>query len=173
MTSTADNKVKKWYALYVNVRHEKKVLTKLLEKGIEAYLPIVKQMRQWSDRKKMVEVPLFTGYVFVNVSAGEMDKPRWVEGVINYLRFDGRPAVVRDEEIKGLKFFVEKGFNVETEPVIFKTGQKIKMNLAQFKDFEGWVEKLVEDDFVLVCFEGIRQNLHVRVPVGAVKAIND
>ena len=56
-----------WYAVYVNVKHEKKVVHKLTDKGIEAYTPFVKKMQQWSDRKKMVEFPMLSGYVFVNI----------------------------------------------------------------------------------------------------------
>jgi transcription termination/antitermination protein NusG len=166
-----NNTEKKWYALYVNVRHEKKIMHKLLEKGMEAYVPIVKEMRQWSDRKKMVEAPLFTGYVFVKIHAADMDKPRWVEGVINYLRFEGKPALIRDEEIEGLKFFVNNGYNIAREADALKPGQKVKINLSQFKDFMGIVETVAENENVMVSFEGIKQNIVVKAPSKAVKAV--
>ena len=164
-------KIKRWYALYVNVRHEKKVMMKLLERGIEAYVPLIKQIKQWSDRKKMIELPLFTGYVFVNIALSEMDKLRWVEGVINYLRFEGKPAVIRDNEIEGLKYFVSNGYEINSEDNYIGLGQKVKINLAQFKDFTGTVKSISENDFVAVSFEGIRQDFILKVPRGAVKMI--
>ncbi len=160
-----------WFALYVNVRHEKRVMDKLLEKGIEAYVPIVKQMRQWSDRKKMVEMPLFTGYVFVKLLNSEMDKPRWVEGVINFLKFENRPALIRNEEIEGLKFFVKKGYSIVSENNQIEAGQKVKINLAQFKGLIGRVDEITNNDFVLVYFEGIGQNFKIKAPVGVVKVV--
>jgi transcription antitermination factor NusG len=60
---------KKWHAVYVSSRTEKKINDLLNNKGIEAYVPVVKTMRQWSDRKKMVEMPLLNGYVFVNYTS--------------------------------------------------------------------------------------------------------
>lgn len=171
MTNIKASKDKKWFALYVNVRHEKKVMLKLLEKGIEAYVPIVKQMRQWSDRKKMVELPLFTGYVFVKLMNSEMDKPRWVDGVINFLRFENKPAAIRNEEIEGLKYFVDNGYNLALETDKFMPGQKVNINLSQFKDFTGIVESITKDEYVMVSFEGIRKNLLVKVPAEALKHI--
>lgn len=163
---------KKWFALYVNVRHEKKVMQKLLEKGMEAYVPIVKQMRKWSDRKKLVEIPLFTGYVFVKLLPGEMDKPRWVDGVINYLKFENKPAAIRNEEIEGLRFFVDNGYNIIAQQNKIRPGQKVKFGLAHFKDYIGKVESVDNDKEVLVSFEGIRQNMLIRVSVNALNAID-
>lgn len=162
---------RKWFALYVNVRHEKKVMQKLLEKGIEAYVPIIKQMRQWTDRKKLVEVPLFTGYVFVKIFSSEMEKPRWVAGVINYLKFENKPAVIRNEEIEGLKYFVSNGFGLEVEKKIVLPGQKVKINLSQFRDFTGIVESISGNEYVMVSFEGIGKNLIVKAPAKALKLI--
>ena len=63
-----------WYAVYVNAKHEKKVVNKLIEQGISAYAPIVKKLQQWTDRKKWVEFPMLSGYVFVNISDSDKDK---------------------------------------------------------------------------------------------------
>lgn len=165
-----ENTVRKWYALYVNVRHEKKIMQKLLEKGVEAYVPIVKEMRQWSDRKKKVDVPLFTGYVFVKITVAEMDKPRWVDGVINYLRFENKPAVISEAEIEGLKYFVSHGYTIISEENLIRPGLKVKFSLSHFKDIIGIVESENGQE-VLVSFEGIRQNLLIKVPAHALKVV--
>ena len=64
----APNINKKWYAIYVKSRHEKNVFQELCDKGIKSSIPLIKQTRQWSDRKKIIDVPLFAGYVFVNIN---------------------------------------------------------------------------------------------------------
>ena len=105
MRSMNEHKTNKhWYVLYVNVRHEKKVFEKLQEQAIESYLPIVTRMKQWSDRKKRVEEPLFTGYVFVKLLEHELDKPLYVSGVLNYLSFGKKKAIVKQSEIDNLQY---------------------------------------------------------------------
>lgn len=161
----------KWYALYVNVRHEKKVMQKLLDKGIEAYTPIIKTMRQWSDRKKLVEAPLFTGYVFVRINEADFDKPRFIAGVVNYLRFEGKPAVVRDEEIEGLKFFVQKGFSLEVFNSELTHGARVQLTLSQFKEFDAVVEEILDEEFAIISFEGIKKNIRLKAPKSALRIL--
>ena len=88
-----------WYALYTQPRQEKKVVTRLEQLAIEVYCPLLIQVRQWSDRKKKVEVPLLPSYVFVMIAPHERDKVFQVSGVVRYLYWLGQPAIIRDEEI--------------------------------------------------------------------------
>src|ERR1700752_210484 len=108
---------KKWHALYVASRQEKNTARLLSEKGIESYVPIVKTMRQWSDRKKMVEVPLLNGYVFVHISPIENDKTLQTKGVVNFVRSEGKTAVIRADEIDRLKQLVELGYQLEANGI--------------------------------------------------------
>src|SRR6188472_2452236 len=78
--------MKNWHAIYVKSRTEKKVGEALEARNIEAYVPVVKTMRQWSDRKKMVELPLLNGYVFVNITLKEQDVVLQTRGVVNFVR---------------------------------------------------------------------------------------
>ena len=161
--------MKLWFVLYVNVRHEKKVMDRLIEKGMEAYVPIVKSMKQWSDRKKIVEFPLFTGYVFVKLDKSKMDAPRSIPGVLNFLSFSSGPANVREEEIEGLKFFIEKGYSLEAEEVSFQPGDKAILNLGDFRNFRAEIDQIIDKDFVYVSFEGVKKNIRLRAPVRALK----
>ena len=77
----------KWYAVYTRPRFEKQVVKALLDQGIEGYLPLIKTMRQWSDRKKMVEVPLFSSYVFVHINRSAYDQVLQTQGVVKYISF--------------------------------------------------------------------------------------
>ena len=76
---------KYWYVVYTKPRWEKKVYSLLEEEGIEAYCPLNKVHKQWSDRMKWVEEPLFKSYVFVRLAEEEMSQVRMVSGVINYV----------------------------------------------------------------------------------------
>lgn len=163
-------KMKQWYVVYVNVKHEKKVFEKFIELRMEAYLPLVKKIKQWSDRKKMVEEPLFTGYVFVKLQAYELDKPLFVKGVLNYLSFNQKKAVVRDSEIESLKFLVENGYNLNTETTNVQAGDKVKLLLSAFKN-EQAVVKAISNDEALIYFEGLNQYIAVKAPVNALEII--
>lgn len=157
---------KKWHALYVSSRQEKKVQETLLNKGIEAYTPIVKTMRQWSDRKKMVELPLLNGYVFVNISPLENDKTIQTKGVVNFVRLAGQLAVIRPVEIERLKQLVELGYQMEANAISqnFKEGEKVKIISGALKNIEGFVVENKEGRFIDVLLESIGQSIRVKLP---------
>lgn len=160
-----------WYALYVNVRHEKKVMDKLTEKGFESYVPLTKKMQQWSDRKKVVEVPAFTGYVFVKLNSTDLDKPRYVSGVVNYVYFEGKPAVILEKEILALKYFIDKGYEMELMGNKLKEGDKVICGISEFKELRASIEKLLENGYAMLLFEGVRSNIRLKAPVESLKKI--
>ena len=92
-----------WHAIYVHSRAEKKVHSELSRKGIESFLPLQRRLRQWSDRKKWVEMPLISGYVFVHITRADYDQVLQIENVMQYVRFEGKAAVIRDQDIETLK----------------------------------------------------------------------
>ena len=130
---------KKWYVVYSKPRREKKLYAKLLEVGIEAYCPLNKVKKKWSDRMKTVEVPLFTSYVFVKVSENQKVKVRETPGVVNFVYEEGKPAVIREKEIEKIQRFLEEYQNVEVVPSEFHKGQIVKVNEGLFVDEEGKV----------------------------------
>lgn len=92
-----------WYVIIVKTRYEKKVTEQLARLGIEVYCPFKKEIRQWSDRKKKVEVPLFLNYVFVRLPERQRDQVFSVPGIVKYLYYLGKPALVRPKEIETIK----------------------------------------------------------------------
>jgi transcriptional antiterminator RfaH len=98
---------KKWLVVYTRARWEKKVDQVLKQHGIECYCPVKKVQNQWADRKKIVELPLFTSYVFVRVNLHEQEKALHIAGVLNYVYYMGKPASVRDGVIEQLKHHLE------------------------------------------------------------------
>jgi len=157
---------KYWYALYVNSRFEKKVMEGLLFKNIEAYVPIVKTMKQWSDRKKMVEVPLFTGYVFINIANSQIDQVLQTNGVVNFVRHIGKIAKIREVEIERLKQIVRLGYHIESEAIKlnYKQGDKVKILDGPLKNIEGFILEIKNEQFIEVLLESIGYCIKVKLP---------
>ncbi|MHA8067473.1 UpxY family transcription antiterminator [Aquirufa sp. ROCK2-A2] len=118
-----------WYALYTKSRMEKKVAERLLVQGIECYCPIIKQKKQWSDRKKWVEEPVFKSYVFVNINYSTQNVlVRQTIGVVNFVYWLHQPAVVQDDEIKLIQSFLAEHSEVETSSKSIKVGDFITLD---------------------------------------------
>lgn len=89
----------RWYALYTRPKFEKKVAERLDEAGYEVWLPMQTVVRQWSDRKKKLKVPLFNSYVFIRADSSELYNAVQFDGVAKTVHFNGQPAAIRDEQI--------------------------------------------------------------------------
>ena len=161
----------KWYAVYTRPRFEKRVLQGLLDQGIEGYLPLIKTMRQWTDRKKMVEVPLFSSYVFVRIDRRFYDQVLQTPGVVKYITFEGKAATIPPEQIDNLKIIVDSNEKVDTSWVARKKGEMVTVNAGSLKGLRG--ELITEGDRrkVLVRIEGIHQNLTVEVHRSLIESI--
>ena len=157
---------KSWRALYVASRSEKRVLETLRSSGIDAYVPIVRTMRQWSDRKKMVDLPLLNGYVFTRVSDSEHDRVVQTKGVVCFVRSEGRIATVREEEITRLKQLVELGYQMNVLAIDrqIRTGERVKVSSGVLKGLEGVVAEDRDQRHLLVMLESIGQCIRVRLP---------
>ena len=118
----------KWLVVYTKPRWEKKVNQLLLNKGIECYCPLNKVRRQWSDRKKIIEEPLFRSYVFVRVTDDDRTRVRLTDGVINFLYWNGKPAIVREKEIDGIKRFLDEHDEVFMQELELKENQQVRIN---------------------------------------------
>jgi transcription antitermination factor NusG len=130
---------RKWLAIYSRPRWEKKVNQLLLEKGFESYCPLNKVRRKWSDRMKIVEEPLFKSYVFVKVSDEDRTGVRMTPGVINFVYWEGKPAVIREKEINAIKRFLNEYENVEVQPMNLQVHQRVKITTGPLMDQEGEV----------------------------------
>lgn len=132
---------KKWYALYTKPRWEKKIDTVLLRKGIDSWCPLQKVERQWSDRKKIVEEPLFKSYVFVRIDDTERSKVLMTDGVLNFVYYLGKPAVIKDNEVNNIKLYLaEKDARISIiSEEGFQSGDMIRVNYGVFMDKEGTV----------------------------------
>lgn len=134
---------KKWYALYTKPRWEKKINAALLKKGIESWCPLQITEKQWSDRKKIIEEPLFRSYVFVHIVDEEKNNVLNTDGVLNFVYYLSKPAVIKDEEVNNIRMYLadkDARISIISEDG-FTQGEKIKINFGVFMDKEGTVLK--------------------------------
>lgn len=138
-----------WYVLYTNPKAEKKVAEGLSNMGIESYCPLIMKTRQWSDRKKMVELPLFSSYIFVNIAEGERHRVFEVNGAVRYLFWLGKPGMVTDQEIEAIRgMLMERPIDIEVGSMI--PGETMVIPEGPFKDREGVVSEVNKNSIRLV-----------------------
>ena len=140
-----------WFALYVKARHEFATNTELRKKGIETFLPSIKRWKQWRDRKKLIDFPLFPGYLFVHIfpnSEGFVNALR-TRGAVNLISAElGRPTPVLPEEISSLRLLIESGKELDIYPHL-KVGTCIRVRKGILKGAEGILEKR-EDQYLFI-----------------------
>jgi transcription antitermination factor NusG len=157
---------KKWYAVYTKPRWEKKVNGLLLKKEIDVWCPLQKVTKQWSDRKKVIEEPLFKSYVFVRIADTERTQVLMTDGVLNFVYHVGKPAVIRDKEVELIKkYLAEKEATISIQSLqSLDENTRIKVNHGIFMDSTGTVLKGGKKK-VFVKLESLDQVMVVEFPV--------
>jgi transcription antitermination factor NusG len=128
---------KNWYVVYTKPRWEKKVARQLEQKGIEHYCPLTKVQRQWSDRKKIVLEPLFSAYVFVHLEETQQLPVKQTDGVMNFVYWLKKPAVIRDEEIDTIKRFLNEYQNVKLEKTSVNVNDQVRVISGPLMERQG------------------------------------
>lgn len=139
-----------WYVIYTKPKWEKKVAERLIQMGIECYCPLITKIKQWSDRKKKVEMPLFNSYVFVQLPDSERNSVFEIAGVVRYLFWLGKPAVVRDEEINIIKNSLKAPNIADASVIPFHVGDKIKLESGVFNNQNAIVQEVSNTHYILV-----------------------
>lgn len=142
--------MKNWYVVYTKPKWEKKVAEKLNEIGIECYCPLIIQIKQWTDRKKKVEVPLFNSYVFVQLENTDRNSVFQISGVIRYLFWLGKPAIVRDEEINIIKASLAAPNLSDISVTSIQVGDRIKLESGAFSNQDAIVQEISNTYYTLV-----------------------
>jgi transcription antitermination factor NusG len=166
MLNTAPN----WYAVYTRPKWEKKVAELLRRKNIEAYCPLNKVVKQWHDRKKTVEEPLFTSYVFVHISEAGKAEVYKTAGVLNFVHWLGRPAVIRPAEIEVIREFLQQHSSVHLEKVDIKPNDLVQIQKGALMNREGRVLE-VSNKTVKVVLPSLGYNLVAQFEIGNVELI--
>jgi len=155
---------KSWYAVYLKSRHEFKAEKKLLEKDIEAFLPIIERIRQWKDRKKTVTFPLFSGYIFVNIpdDYNSMLSILKTPGVVRFLTLEGKPSPIPEEQIIYLKKLIDNKEQIDPHPYISE-GQQVRITSGPLTGVEGTLMEKLNHNFLFLSIDLIKQGAAVKI----------
>jgi transcription antitermination factor NusG len=134
---TANPNTLNWYVLYTSPRAEKQVRDRITTHAIEVWLPLHQAPRVWSDRVKIVEIPLFNSYIFVKCKEHELHDLLKIYGVSRIVFYDGKPAVIRQREIDAIKDFLEQAANHT-----ILVGDEVKILSGSMKNISGKVKKI-------------------------------
>ena len=162
--------IKRWYAVHTKPRWEKKVASLLNDMNVTHYCPLNRVVRQWSDRKKVVQEPLFKSYVFVQISDKEQSSVRRVSGVMNYVYWLGRPAVIRDVEIEIIRQFLKEYSNVQIERSTINVNDVVRIIRGPLLEQEGTVV-LVKNNKVKVALPSLGYVMSAEVEKSDVEII--
>ncbi|MDA8769622.1 UpxY family transcription antiterminator [Schleiferiaceae bacterium] len=135
-SANKEKKVLPWYALYTKPRNEKKVAQRLAEAGYNVYCPLQKVRRQWSDRTKVVEEPLFRSYVFIQIEDAKRDEVFAYPGTVRYLFWLHRPAQVRQVEIHTIQKWLGEYNHEDIDISEIMTGDFVRITSGQFSGEE-------------------------------------
>lgn len=123
----------RWYPVYTRSRAEKKAQVELNRKGIQTYLPLKKVVKQWSDRKKIVEEPLINSYLFAYISAREYAEVLMTNGVARFIYFSSQIASIPDQQIHDLKLLLATEADLELIAYDIKPGERVLIKAGPFK----------------------------------------
>jgi transcription elongation factor/antiterminator RfaH len=169
MTDTKDNK--RWFAVYVKSRSEKKVFKLLEDIGIESFLPLITRVKQWSDRKKKVEEPLFRSYLFVNIPLSDYYTVLNVNGVVKFITFEKKPVPVPDNQIIAIKEYLSDTELQSIDYEDFKEGEQVRIKSGQMKDLIGRFVKINGKHRVIIDIEAVGQSIPINIARSNVEAV--
>jgi len=159
-----DTLEKKWFPLYTRSRFEKIAFKNLLDAGFEAYLPLKKTVRQWSDRKQKVEIPVFSSYVFARISKIESLKVLNIRGVVNYIHFNGQPASIRDKDIELFDKLLKTETKIEIVDGLPELGEEITISDGLLKGYTGKVAK-IDKNTILIEIESFNKKIFAKISI--------
>ena len=134
---------KKWYVVYTKPRWEKKVAALLSEKGVENYCPLNRVTKKWSDRKKTVLEPLFKGYVFLATEAADKWDVKTTQGILNFVHWLGKPAIVKEKEINTIKMFLHEFDDVAVIDDRILSNDQVQIKQGLLMSYKGIVLELI------------------------------
>src|ERR1700760_4305365 len=127
----------RWYPVYTHPRAEKKAYQALLNKGIHAYLPLHRQLKRWSDRKKWVEEPFIKSYLFVYINEGDQTEVLMTKGIARFIYFSGKKASMPERQIDNLKLLMASPYELEITEEDLQPGEKIMIKAGLLKGLTG------------------------------------
>jgi transcription termination/antitermination protein NusG len=154
----------RWYAVRTRSRHEKLVARQLEHQGIQSFLPTITKINQWSDRRKQVEEPLFSGYAFVRLNHSSSDRVRVLQtqGVVNFVGVQGSGIPIPDQEIENINTLLASRATYQQRPYLH-VGQRVRVCGGALDGLEGILTAENSDQSVVISIASIQRSLSVRV----------
>ncbi|SHI03290.1 Transcription antitermination factor NusG [Chryseolinea serpens] len=159
-----------WHVVYTYPQCEKKAFDKLAAKNIDAYLPCQTVVRQWSDRKKKMDVPLFPNYVFVSVNPKARHEVLNVPGITRFVSFDGQPAILSDREITTIKMMLEGNGDLTCES-FYAVGDRVRVISGPLRGLEGMLLEKKGAHRFYVRFHSFEQALSIEIQANRLEKI--
>ena len=162
---------KQWIVVRSKPRSEKVAHNELVKKNIEAYLPLLKERRKWSDRKKWVEFPLFSSYLFARIDIKDSIFVLQTQGVNTIVSFGKQIAIVQNSVIKAIRLAMEGGYQLE--PVeYFLEGNRVEVVAGPMKGIKGIVAKLRGQNRLIIKIDAIQQALSIQIESKFIRNLN-
>jgi transcription antitermination factor NusG len=161
----------KWFALYTRPRAEKLVFARLVEAGIETFLPLQKTYRMWSDRKKLVEKPLLSSYIFVKTSKKSFPKVYKINGVVKFVSFEGQPVSIPQNQIDNLRLLIDSDAEIEVTSDRFAQGDNVEVINGSLIGLTGELIRIGSKNRVVVRIDRLDQNLILKIPKAFLKKV--
>ncbi len=163
---------KTWYALYTKSRNEKKAHSALVSSGIDSFLPLIKNLKQWSDRKKWVEEPLFRSYLFVHIFPSDYYKVLNTFGVVRYITFEGKAVPVPPQQILAIKQYINAEEILPERVRDFEAGDKVEIFRGPLKDLSGNLIRVQGKQKVKIEIESIGHSITLTIPQSYLRIID-
>lgn len=160
-----------WYVVHTTPKREKKVANQISNLGMEFFLPTYKTVKQWSDRKKKVEVPLFPNYVFVHTSERERHLLFSISNLVRFVSFESKPVKVREEEIQTVRRILEVDDMEIGEANYFETGSKVRISRGQLAGLEGRVLKNNGRSRLLIRIDELQKAFSINVSTSMLEPV--
>jgi len=162
---------KSWYAVYTNSRAEKRVSDRIEELGIETFLPLQKTLRQWSDRKKLIEKPLISSYVFVKIIPREYFTVRKIDGVVKFIMLQGKPVPIPEVQITNLRILCGSDADVEISADVYEKGDQVEVTVGSLTGLRGELIRVGRKHKVVIRIIQPGMNLTVDIKTNAIRKI--
>ncbi len=158
------SKQSKWYAVYIKSRAEKKVALEMEAKGFNFYLPLIKKLKQWSDRRKWVEEPLFRSYIFVNIIDDDYYNVLNTNGVVRYVTFGGKAVPIPEAQIEAIRYFIEDKDPENIDESHWTEGKKVEVLAGSMAGLRGELVEVKGKSKVKIEIEAVNGTLLIEIP---------
>lgn len=162
-----------WYPVCTKSRFEKKAYDELLRKNIVAYLPLKKTLKQWSDRKKIVEEPLIKSYLFVYISTKEYGEVLITNGIARFIYFAGKVASMPQRQIEDLKLLLANDSDLEVFEFDIQPGEKVLIKAGPFKGMIAEAVSLYNKQRIILRLENMGLSININTSMAFIEPLKD